>query len=209
MSEVVLKAKRRELGRSVARVLRRQSIIPGVYYFNGEEPIAIAVPELSLRPLIYTTESHLVRMQLEDGLEKTCVLKEIVFDPMTDRPTPVDLQGVGVNQTIRVEVPVTLVGQSIGQQHNGGVVDFALHKLEIECMPADLPDHIEVDITNLDVNDSIHVSDLNIPNITILTHSDIGIVSITPSRVGGENDAATAATAAEPEVIAKGKTEEK
>jgi large subunit ribosomal protein L25 len=204
MSEVVLQAKRRELGRSVARNLRRQSIVPGVYYFHGEEPIAIAVTELSLRPLIFTTESHLVRMKLEDGVEKTCVLKDIVFDPITDRPTHFDLQGVAANETMRVEVPVVLTGQSVGQR-NGGIVDFVLHKLEIECMPADLPEHIEVDISNLDVNDSIHVSDLNLPKITILNHAELGIVSITPPRVGDEG----AASSTEPEVIAKGKTEEK
>ncbi len=207
MSEIVLEARRREPGRSEARALRRKSIVPGVYYFHGEDPITFAVPELSLRPLIFTTESHLVRLRLEDGVEKSCVLKDIVFDPITDRPTHFDLLGVSANEAIRVEVPVVLRGQSIGQR-NGGVVDYSLHKLEIECMPGDIPDQIEVDITNLDVNDSIHVRDLQLPNLTIITAGDIGIVSITPSRVGGENDTATAA--AEPEVIAaKGKSEEK
>ena len=204
MSEVVLQAKRRELGRSAARRMRRQSIVPGIYYFHGEEPIAIAVTELSLRPLIFTTESHLVRMKLEDGIEKTCVLKDIVFDPITDRPTHFDLQGITANEAMRVEVPVVLTGQSVGQR-NGGVVDFVLHKLEIECLPADLPEHIEVDIANLDVNESIHVSDLNLPNITILTHADLGIVTIAPPRVGDEGGSGSS----EPEVIAKGKTEEK
>lgn len=204
MSEVVLQARRRELGRSAARTLRRQSIIPGVYYFHGEEPIAIAVAELALRPLIFTTESHLVRMKLEDGIEKTCVLKDIVFDPITDRPTHFDLQGITANEAMRVEVPVLLTGQSVGQR-NGGVVDFVLHKLEIECLPADLPEHIEVDISNLDINGSIHVGDLNLPNITILNNAELSIVSITPPRVGDESGAGTS----EPEVIAKGKTEEK
>jgi large subunit ribosomal protein L25 len=204
MSEIILEAKRREPGRSAARAMRRQSTIPGIYYFHGEEPISISVPELSLRPLIFTTESHLVRMKLEDGTEKTCVLKDIVFDPITDRPTHFDLLGITANEKIRVEVPVSLQGQAIGMQH-GGIVDFALHKLEIECIPSEIPDHITVDITNLDVNDSIHVSDLNLPRITIISPAGLNIVSISPSRVS--DDSAAAAT--EPEVITKGKTEEK
>jgi len=205
MSEVVLQAKRRELGRSIARTLRRQSIIPGIYYFHGEESIAISVTELALRPLIFTTESHLVRMVLEDGVEKTCMLKDIVFDPLTDRPTHFDLQGIVANEFIRVEVPVTLVGQSVGQRNSGGVVDFVLHKIEVECLPGDLPEHIEVDISELDINDSIHVGDLNIPGMTIVTHSDISIVTIAQPRVS--EDEATGST--EPEVIAKGKSDDK
>jgi large subunit ribosomal protein L25 len=204
MSEVILEARRREPGRSNARSLRRQSVVPGIYYFHGEEPIAISVAELSLRPLIYTTESHLVKMKLDDGSEKACVLKDICFDPITDRPTHFDLQGVSANVMMHVEVPVTLVGQSVGVR-NGGVVDFSLHKLEVECLPANLPEHIEVDISNLDVNDSVHVSDLNIPNVTIVTSADLSIVGISPARVAMEEPAG----ATEPEVITKGKGEDK
>lgn len=204
MSEVILEARRREPGRSNARVLRRQSVVPGIYYFHGEEPIAISVAELALRPLIYTTESHLVKLKLDDGNEKSCVLKDIVFDPITDRPTHFDLQGVSANEVIRVEVPIVLVGQAIGMR-NGGMIDFALHKLEVECVPADLPDQIEVDITNLNVNDSFHVSDLDLPNFTIVTPGELNIVSINPARVAMEETATTA----EPEVISKGKADDK
>jgi large subunit ribosomal protein L25 len=204
MSEVTLEARRREPGRSNARVLRRQSIVPGIYYFHGEEPIAISVAELALRPLIFTTESHLVKLRLDDGVEKACVLKDISFDPITDRPTHFDLQGVSANEAMNVEVPVVLVGQAIGTR-NGGVVDFSLHKLEIECLPANLPEQIEVDITNLNVNDTFHVSDLKLENITILTPADLSIVSITPARVAMEETA----TITEPEVISKGKADDK
>src|SRR5512133_2845639 len=116
MSEVLLQAHRREPGRSNARALRRQSVVPGIYYSHGEEPIPIAAGELALRPLIYTTESHLVRLRLEEGLERTCVVKDVVFDPITDRPVHFDLQGVAADEAIRVEVPVVLHGTSIGQR---------------------------------------------------------------------------------------------
>lgn len=202
MSEIILEARRRTPGRSEARIMRRQSIVPGIYYFHGEEPIAVAVHELALRPLIYTTESHLVRLRLDDGSEKSCMLKDMSFDPITDRPTHFDLQGVAANEAIRVEVPVTLTGSSVGQR-NGGIVDLVLHKLEIECMPADLPEHIEVDITNLDLNQSLHVSDLSIPNVTFLTPGELAVVIITPLRAELEASGA----AGEPELISKGKSE--
>lgn len=204
MSEVTLEAQRREAGRSNARSLRRQSRVPGIFYFHGEEPIPISVHELALRPLIYTTESHLVRMRLDDGSEKTCVLKDMSFDPITDRPTHFDLQGVAANETIRVEIPIVLVGQSVGQRNSGGIIEFSLHKLEVECLPHDIPEHIEVDITELDINQGIHVSDLKVSNFTIVTSPDLGIVSITPPRTGADDTA----TITEPEVITKGKSDE-
>lgn len=201
MSEILLSAQRREAGRSNARVLRRQGIVPGVYYYHGEEPIPVAATELALRPLIYTAESHVVRLRLDDGVEKTCVLKDISFHPLSDRPTHFDLQGVAADEKIRVEVPVALVGQSIGHR-DGGVVDFVLHKVEIECLPGDLPEHIEVDITNLAIGDAVHVGDLTSDKYAFVAAPDATIVAVTHSRAGG-GDAAD--VAGEPELVGKGK----
>jgi large subunit ribosomal protein L25 len=198
MSEIVLSARRREAGRSNARALRRQGIVPGVFYYHGEEPIAVSATELALRPLIYTAESHVIRLRLDDGVEKTCILKDLTFHPLTDRPTHFDLQGVAADQMMHAEVPVVLVGQSIGHR-DGGVVDLVLHKIDVQCLPGDLPEHIEVDITNLAIGDSVHVSDLKGENYTFLTAPDATIVSVTHSRAGGDIEGGTAAT--EPEVI--------
>lgn len=203
MSEVIIQASRREAGRSTARTLRRQNVVPGIYYIHGEEPIPVAVHELALRPLIYTTESHLVRMKLDDGSERTCVLKDMSFDPITDRPTHFDFLGVKADEVMRVEVPIVMLGQSIGQR-DGGVVDLVLHRLEVECLPQHLPDHIEVDITNLDIHQSIHVSDISMPNISIVTSGDLAVVTCAPPRVAVD---ATEGAVTEPEVITKGKSE--
>lgn len=199
MSEIILEAQRREPGRSVARALRRTGTVPGIYYFHGEESIPVAATELALRPLIYTTESHLVNLKLDDGTMKTCILKDLSFDPITDRPTHFDLQGVAADETIKVEVPVTLVGMAIGAR-DGGVVDFVLHKLEVECLPKYMPEHIEVDITNLHIGESLHVSDLAIENVKFLGAQDATIVAVTQPRVS--TDTAVEAVA-EPEVITR------
>ena len=200
MSEVLLEARLRAPGRSQARALRRQGIVPGVFYFHGEEPIPLAATELALRPLIFTSESHLVRLRLEDGAEKTCILKEVIFDPVTDRATHFDLQGVAADEPVRVEVPVLLVGTSVGQRE-GGVIDFLLHKIEIECLPKDLPDHIEVDISGVAIGQSLHVSDLNVTNVQVLTSPDATVMAVTPPRAAVE----ATPTVAEPELITKAK----
>lgn len=202
MSEVVLNAQRRQPGRSGSRVLRRNSRIPGVYYFHGEEAIAISVAELDLRPLIYTKESRIVALKIDDGTEKTCILKDMSFDPMSDRPVHFDLLGVAADETVVVEVPVLVTGQAEGQRH-GGLVQLILHKLEVECLPSAMPQHIEVDITNLQIGDAIHAGDIQVPNVTVVTPADATVVSIAQPRV--ETEVAAQTTAAEPEVIAKGK----
>jgi large subunit ribosomal protein L25 len=205
MSEIVLEARLREPGRSAARAMRRQGVVPGIYYFHGQEPIALAATELALRPLIYTAETHIVRLRLEDGTEKTCILKEVTFDPITDRATHFDLQGVSATERVRVEVPIALTGSSIGVRE-GGVLDFHLHKLEIDCLPKDLPEHIDVDISGLAVGQSLHVRDLDLPSLHILSAEDATIVSVTPPRVEMEATPAPVVPG-EPELIGKAKEE--
>lgn len=204
MNEILLSVQRRAPGRSVARMMRRQGVVPGIYYYHGEEPIAIAVAELSLRPLIETSESHLVRIKLEDGTEKTCILKDMDFHPVTDRPVHFDLQGVAANETIKVEVPIALQGMAIGQR-DGGVVEFVLHKVEVECLPKYLPDHINVDITDLAIGQSIHVGDIVLENVTILTAADVTVALVASPRVESSD---AEGGAAEPEVITKSKSDE-
>ncbi|HVK38119.1 MAG TPA: 50S ribosomal protein L25 [Candidatus Kapabacteria bacterium] len=206
MSEILLEARLREPGRSAARALRRQGVVPGIYYFHGQDPIALAATELALRPLIYTAETHIIRLRLEDGSEKTCILKEVTFDPITDRATHFDLQGVSADERVRVEVPIALTGSSIGVRE-GGVLDFHLHKVEIECLPKDLPEHIDVDIASLAVGQSLHVSDLDQSKYTILSAQDATIVAVIPPRVEMVEATAAAAVTGEPELISKAKDE--
>lgn len=205
MSDISLQAQRREPGRSTARSLRRQGIVPGVFYFHGEDSIPLAAHELALRPLIQTAESHLINLKLDDGTEKLCILKDMTFDPITDRPTHFDLMGVAAGESIRVSVPVVLSGRAAGQLE-GGLVQHILHELDIECLPKDLPEHIVIDITPLAIGNAIHVSDLSVENVSILTAAEATVVSVSAPRVTEEET--ISAGPAEPEVIAKGKKEE-
>lgn len=205
MSDISLQAQRRQPGRSNARALRRQSMVPGVFYFHGEESIPLAAHELALRPLIQTSESHLINLTLDDGVEKLCILKDMTFDPITDRPTHFDLMGVAAGESIRVSVPVVLSGRAAGQM-DGGLVQHILHELEIECLPKDLPEHIEVDITPLGIGNSIHVSDLSLENAQILTSAEATVVSVSAPRT--EEEGMSTSGPMEPEVISKGKKEE-
>lgn len=210
MSELNIKAKRRTLTtKSAVNKLRKEGNVPGIYYAKGSDPIPIYLPELSLRPLVYTSETHIVNLTIDDSEPKKSVLKDVQFDPVTDRIIHCDFMGISLDEKIELEVPVVLQGTAIGIKE-GGLLQHQMHKLKIECLPTNIPEHIVVDISNLKIGDSIHVKDLKLENIRILHHDDVIIASVIHQR-GAEVTTAPAETEEaqkEPEVISKGKVEE-
>ncbi len=185
MTEIILNAEVRKTGKSASNQLRRSGRIPGIYYAPGDEPLPIAVKESELKNLIYTTETHIIRLKLGDGKEFQCILKDVEFDPVTDKPIHFDLYGLKAGATVTLEVPIVLVGKAPGVE-KGGIIEHLLHTVEVECPSNAIPEHIEVDISNLDIGDSIHVKDLNIPNVKILENELAVIVAVVPPRGGEE-----------------------
>jgi large subunit ribosomal protein L25 len=196
MTEIVLNAEIRKTGKSASNQLRRSGKIPGIYYAPGDEPLPIAVKETDLKKLIYTTEAHVVRLKLGDGKEFQCILKEVEFDPVTDKPIHFDLYGLKAGATVTLEIPVVLVGKAPGVE-KGGVIEHLLHTVEVECPANAIPEHIEVDISALDIGDAIHVKDLKIPNVKILENELAVVVAVVPPR-GGEVEEAKPAEEAQP-----------
>jgi large subunit ribosomal protein L25 len=211
MSEVVLNAEVRTITGKKSNRIRYAGKIPGVFYAHGESAINITVTPLSLKPLIYTSDAHLINLKLDNGESKTCILRDVQFDPITDRPIHFDLQGVRENEELTVQVPVIIKGAPIGVK-DGGTLQFIMHKVKVSCLPRFIPEHIEIDVTALKMNESIHVRDISLENARILDNDASTIVSVVPPTVvkeevpavAAEPDAAAAAPA-EPEVIAKGK----
>jgi len=206
MASIQLQAeKRTKLGGSTSAQLRRQGRVPGVVYGHGEETTPFHVKELALRSLIYTHETHTISLDL-DGKITNCILREVQWDPVTDRVIHIDLVALHAGEKIRVDIPFNLVGTAAGVK-DGGILDFVLHKVTIDVLPDAIPEHIDVDITDLRIGHSIHVSDLPAhPSYTILADETAVIVTCTPPKTG---DTEAAATITEPEQIqAKGKKED-
>ena len=211
MSEIVLKAWKREPGtKGDLNKLRRESYVPGVYYSKGNEAISIYTVNTSLFPLVYTAETHVVILEIEGEKEKLrCVVKDLQFDPVTEKIVHFDLLGLTTGEVVQLSVPLVLTGQSIGVK-KGGVVQQAVHKVEVECLPRYIPDHLEIDITNLDLKDSIHIWDLEFENMKFLQEAEVMVVSVILPR-GAEEEGEAAEEGeepAEPEVIGKGKEKE-
>jgi large subunit ribosomal protein L25 len=209
MAEIVLNGEIRKVVRSKVKGLRKEGKIPGIFYSRGEQNVTIAVAEAALKPLIYTSEAHIVNLKLDNGVQHNCILRDIQFDPVTDRPIHFDLQGVKADEKLTLEIPVILVGTPKGVK-DGGTMQRVLHRLSVECLPQYIPEHIEINVENLGINQSIHVKDLTVENVTILENENSTVVAVVPPTILKEEvpTAAPVEEITEPEVIGKGKKEE-
>ena len=212
MEKVVLKAGVRKTNiRSERNELRKSGMVPGVYYSKHDKPVSISIAENLINPLVFTSETHLISLQLDAGQEHDCIIKDVQFDPVTDRVIHFDLLGLTSGETFQLEVPIQFIGTPVGIKE-GGVLHQFLHKLEVECLPKDIPQHLEVNIQDLAIGDSIHIKDVKFENIEILNDEDTVIVSVTHPKVEAEpvaveEEAIEGEESAEPEVIGKGKAD--
>ena len=212
MKTTKLKAsERKDFSKSETRRIRKEGTIPGVFYYKNNRPIHISVADKAINPLVFTAKTHLISLELEGHDEYECIIKDVQFHPVTDKVIHFDLLGLTKGEKIKLEIPVQLVGSPIGVKE-GGVVQHVMHKIEVECLPRNIPEHITVDISALKLNDSIHISDLKYEDIEFTDSPESLIVQVTHAKI--REEAAPAAEAAgeepaEPEVISKGKQEEK
>ncbi|MFZ1280528.1 MAG: 50S ribosomal protein L25 [Ignavibacteriaceae bacterium] len=209
MEKVIIEAqKRNKIDKASRSALRKEGKVPAIFYSKHHEPIPVQVSERAIHPLVFTSKTHLITLNVEGHDELDCIIKDVQFDPTTEKIVHIDLLGLKKGEKIEIEVPVQLVGSAIGIKE-GGILQHTLHKVQISCLPVDIPEHLEIDVTNLKLGQAIHISDLSYDNLTILNNPESIIASVTHPKVEKEATAAdgTAAATAEPEVITKGKTE--
>ncbi len=213
MAEKILEAKKRVLGtKGDLNQLRRDGFVPGVYYSKGKEQINFSVEEVVLNKLVYTAATNVIQLTFEGEEALGTIIKDVQFDPVTDRIVHFDLQGLTLGQVLQLEIPIYFVGSAVGVKE-GGILQEQLHKLEVECLPRHIPQNLEVDVTDLNVGDSIHVSDLDFENIKIITNGEATVAAVVLPRaeeVEEEDDADVVDTGepVQPEVIGKDKAED-
>ncbi|MCE1226692.1 MAG: 50S ribosomal protein L25 [Geobacteraceae bacterium] len=156
---------RTSTGKGVSRKLRAAGRIPGIVYGRGMEPVAISLEPKALNAAIAGEGGLNNLITLEGGgeLDKVVVIvAEIQRDAIKRTPEHVDLHRVNMNEKVRVNVPVSLVGTAAGVKE-GGLLDFAHHSLHIECLPGQIPEHIEINIADLKIGHAVHVSEISFP----------------------------------------------
>ncbi|HEX9234750.1 MAG TPA: 50S ribosomal protein L25/general stress protein Ctc [Actinomycetota bacterium] len=180
-----LKAERRDgAGKGPARRLRARGLVPAVVYGHGQEPIHVSIDAKELFHVLHTDAGLNVMIDVRlDGENFLAMPRQIQRDLLRDRLIHLDLLRIARDEKITVDVPVHLVGESHGVKE-GGVVEHHLWNLQVECLPQDVPNAIEADITPLGINESLKVSDVHIPgNVTVLTSEDEVVVSVVPPQI--------------------------
>jgi large subunit ribosomal protein L25 len=182
MQTVNLTAAPRETGKKAVKADRRAGRVPCVLYGPHQAPVHFAVEALALRPLIHTSETYRVVVKL-DGEAYDAIVKDVMFHPIEDTPLHVDFQALTKGEKITITVPIHVAGNAPGVRA-GGVLSQPLHELEIRCVPADIPGHVTVDVSALQLGDALHVSDLGLGDgVEVLTDAGLTVVAVTTPRV--------------------------
>jgi large subunit ribosomal protein L25 len=213
MAEVTLEVTRREVtGKEIAKKLRRDGKVPAVVYGGHKEPVAIAVDRKSVSELIQKSEHgirsvFLLKMAGSDQ-QRHAMIKDLTINPISRKMTHIDFVRVVMDELVRTTVPVHIVGTAIGVKE-GGLLDFQVRDLHVECLPNAIPDSIDVDVTALAHHEYVRVKDLKLPDgVKVLEDPERVVVGVTHAKTEAADVTAAEPTVAEPEVIKKGKPED-
>lgn len=180
MAEIKLKAaKREQTGKGGARKARASGLVPGVLYGRGIEPMALSVERRALLTAFHTDAGLNVLLDIDvDGTNTLAITRELQRDPVKGTVLHADFVKVDRRQAIEVDVPLHLVGESTGVKE-GGVLEHPLFQLRIRCLPGNVPEHLEADISNLNIGDVMRVSELTVPTgVEVLNDVEAIVASV-------------------------------
>src|SRR3984885_3816372 len=216
-AKIVIEASNRETrGKNEARRLRLTGKVPAVLYGGKGEALTLAVNAKQVGAILRSESGHNTLFQVDlGGKHEPAILKDWLVDPITGRLLHVDLLRIAMDVRMRVRVPIHTFGEPSGVKVEGGVFEMVTREVEIEVLPADIPTEFKVDVSGLALNQALRASDLKLDTnkIKLITDKDRVLAHVVALKVEEEKPAdvvaADAATPAEPEVIKKGKKEEK
>jgi large subunit ribosomal protein L25 len=199
---------REQSGKGAARALRREGRVPAVVYGHGREPQSLSVDTRELERLLgqVAAASTVIELDLGGRTSRT-LIREIQRHPFKRAILHVDFQELVAGESVSVKVPLVYVGTPEGVRVGGGILDQIMHELTIEADPSNIPNHIDVDVSGMGIAQTLHVSDLSLPQgVTAMDDAGLTVCVVHPPRV--EEAAEGAASPAEPEVIRKAKGDE-
>ena len=188
-----------------ARRVRVQGLIPAVVYGAGLESVAVTVDPKVITKILYSESGHntIFDLTIHGHSNAKVMIVDWQHEPIKGKLLHIDLKRIAMNKTMRVSVPVQLVGTPAGVKTGGGMLGQVLHEVEVECLPDNIPSHIDIDVSALEINGTIHISDLpHSDSIKFLgdEHALVAHVTVMKEEVAEE-----VAGPAEPEVAKKGK----
>jgi large subunit ribosomal protein L25 len=199
---------RSERGKNASRRLRAAGLVPVTVYGGGEEAASTTTVKREFAALLRAHGRNMIFMLNVDGAATPVKIAEMQLDPIKGTLVHADLMRISLTEKSKFEVPIRIVGEPEGVKLSGGVLDVVNHSLEVRCLPGDLPAEIEADVSALGIGDHLSVKDLRLGDLVeVLDDPDTVIATVVAPRA--EEPSAAPDAAAEPEVIKKGKTEEK
>lgn len=201
MKEVSIAVSPREsTGKGSARQSRIEGFIPAVVYGPQTKPEPIKVNNLAFNAAWRAAGGGSVIFNLEqDGKKKKVLIRELQRDPITNAIIHVDFHAISMTKPIHLSIPIHLIGTPVGVKTDGGIMQTILRELEISCLPTDIPEHLEIDVENLHIGDSVHVRDIQLEKAKILEEPDRTIVVVSAPTVLKTTDEEAAEAAAEAE----------
>ncbi len=219
MAEITIHAQQREaIGKEAAKRLRNAGLAPVIVYKKGKIGVNLAIKSVDLIHALHTSAGENVIIKLEyekDGKKthKTVIIKEMQHHPLRGTIIHVDFGEISLTQSIQVKVPIHPVGEAIGVKRDGGILEHVLWELDIECLPTQIPEKIDVNVDELEIGNSIHVRDLKVDNdIKILTDPEEVVMIVEHPKVEEEPEAeeeVSEESTQEPEVIGEKEREER
>ncbi len=204
MNQVSLKARQRtDTGKQVAKTLRRDGSLPAVVYGSGEASTPLVFDYREFEGFLRKTrgESVVINLEIEGMEDKKALLRDIQRDYLRNQLLHADFQQIRMSDTITTEVSLVMIGEPIGVTRDGGVLDQSLRVIEISCVASEIPEHLEVDIANLSMGETIHVSDLSFENVEIETDGEVAVVSVLTPMAEEPEEEEVDLEQEEPEII--------
>ncbi len=217
MADIVVAAENRtETGKNVNRRLRTRGLIPGVLYGAKREAVPLAVSPKEITSILRSKTGENTLFDLEiGGSRRKVILKEFQVEPIKGHLLHADFYEVALDKPIEVKVHIEVTGTPVGVKTQGGLLDHVTREVEVSCLPADIPEKISIDVSELEMGKAVRVGDLKVPDkVTMLSAADLVIVHVVAPRAEEEVAAVAApvegeaVAGAEPEVIKKGKPAE-
>ena len=215
LEQNILEAQPREAGtKNLARRVRKEGKIPAVVYGAGKESLPITVDPRPVQRILNSETGHntIFDLALSGGERSKAMIVDWQYEPIKGKLLHIDLKRIALDKVLKVNVPIILVGESAGVKQEGGIMEQMLREVEIECLPGDIPSHIDADVSHLTFGKVLRVSELpHSDKIKFITDANQPVAHVTAVKeeVVATPDAAAAeaATPSEPEVIKKGKQE--
>lgn len=209
MEEIIFEVeKRQEVGKSKVRDLRQKGYIPAIIYGQGKETLPIKVSHKQFMQLVHqhhNIENMIINLRIKDEgkqKSKSCLIKEIQYDPVDGDIIHIDFNQVSLTKEIKVNIPVKTKGEPIGVKQEGGSLEHILWEIEVECLPTSIPEYIEVDVSQLKIGDAIHIKDISFPKgVKVLNDPEAIVVSVSSPMKEEVVVAEEAPATQEPEVI--------